>query len=138
MILIDTNVVLDFLLNREPFSDDAAKIFGKVESGHLVSAVSSVSLTTVWYVVTKKSNVATARRGVMLLTQICEVATVGRAEIDSALDAVADRTFTDFEDAVQHAAAETAGAGAIITRNVGDFVRARLAVLTPAQLLAQA
>jgi predicted nucleic acid-binding protein len=130
-ILFDTNVVLDVLLDREPFADDAAFLLSKVEQNQIIGYVCATTVTTIHYLIAKALGPAEAVRHIQSLLSLLSIAPVNRGVLEQALTA----SFTDFEDAVLHAAACHAGVQSIVTRNVRDFHKATLPVFTPAELI---
>ena len=60
-VLLDTNVVLDLLLDRDPWSKTAAKLFSRVESGTLDGYLGATTVTTIYYLATKAVGAKTAR-----------------------------------------------------------------------------
>lgn len=131
-VLFDTNVVLDHLLEREPFADAAEQLLSLVDAGRVQGVICSTTATTIHYLATKAVGAPAAADYLRELLSIFDVACVDRDVLRAALDA----GFEDFEDAVVHEAARHAGASAIVTRNVPDFARAALPVFTPVELLA--
>jgi len=131
-VLFDTNVVLDVLLERQPYVEVAARLFALVDNGKLEGMVGATTLTTIYYLARKSLGVRKAREVILGLLDLFDVAPVDGNVLLSAcgLD------FTDYEDAVLHEAAIAAGAVAIVTRNQTDFVRASIPVLGPTELLA--
>jgi len=129
-VLFDTNVLLDVLLDRKPHAPMSAAVTGRVERGDLVGCVSPTTITTVCFLVTKAIDRSAARRVISDLLGVFEVAAVGR----QVLEIAAASRFTDFEDAVIHAAASQAGAEGIVTRNARDFRYAKMAVFSPEEL----
>lgn len=123
-ILLDTNVVLDLLMDRMPFSDSAVGLFSKVEDGTIIGYLCATTITTVYYLAAKTLGAPRAREEIGKLLNLFEVAPVNRHVLESAL--VAD--FNDFEDAVIHEAACHVGAEAIVTRNQKDFKKSRIPV----------
>ena len=132
IVLFDTNVVLDVLLDREPFSDDSADALSRVEKGDIRGLVCATTVTTLHYLCRKVLGRGRTQRELRVLVSIVDVAAVNRGVIDAALAS----KIGDFEDAVLVASGESAGADAIVTRNKRDFAAARIAVYTPAELLA--
>ena len=125
--LFDTNVVLDLLLDREPWSKAATELFSKVESGTVEAYLSATTVTTIYTQATKAVGAKQARREVRTLLALCAVAPVNRPVLEAALQL----DFADFEDAVLHEAARHANAEAIVTRNPRDFKKASLPILAP-------
>lgn len=131
-VLVDTNVVLDHLLEREPFVDSAERLLSLVDSGGLDALVCSTAITTIHYLASKAVGPAKAAGYVRELLAIFGVAPVDREMLRDALDS----GFADYEDAVVHQAALAAGAGAIVTRNGKDFANSALPVFSPPEFLA--
>ena len=131
-VLFDTNVVLDHLLEREPFVEQAERLLSLVDSGGLDGLICSTTVTTIDYLASRVVGAAAARAYIRELLAVFDVACVDREVLRTALDA----GFSDYEDAVLYEAARAAGASAIVTRNGKDFTRSVLPVFTPGELLA--
>lgn len=129
-ILLDTNIVLDLLMDRMPYSDAAVELFSKVEDGTVTGYLCGTTITTVYYLASKALGAARAQEEIKKLLTLFEVAPVNRLVLESAL--VVD--FNDFEDAVIHEAACHAGADAIVTRNQKDYRKSRISVYTSAEM----
>ena len=131
-ILLDVNVVLDVLFDREPHVRVAAALWAAAERGELEALVPAHGVTTLHYLAHKAHGSAFARRLVSDLLSALPVAAVDRAVLlrAAALD------WHDFEDAVCAAAAEAASCDAIVTRNVDDFEQEPVPVLAPEAALA--
>jgi predicted nucleic acid-binding protein len=129
-ILLDTNIVLDLLMDRMPFSDAAAELFSKVEDGTIIGYLCGTTITTVYYLATKTVGAARAQEEIYKLLTLFEVAPVNRHVLESALSA----GFDDFEDAVIHEAACHVGAEAIVTRNQKDFKKSRISVYSSEEM----
>ncbi|MFO0734159.1 MAG: PIN domain-containing protein [Nitrospiraceae bacterium] len=130
-VLLDTDVVLDFLLARQPFDAAARAIWQAHEQGQCMAHVSAITPVNVFYIARRLVGIGDAQRllSILLLAlPICPVDT-------GVLTAAQQFGFSDFEDAVQLAAAQAAGLGALVTRNIGDYRGARLSVLTPTDFL---
>lgn len=130
-ILFDTNVVLDLLLDREPFAKTAADLFVRVERGELTGLLGATTITTLHYLAAKVVGVGQARQAIEKLLLLFEIAPVNRAVLATALRL----EFNDFEDAVLHEAGRHAGAQGIVTRNPRDFKQANLSVYSPEELI---
>lgn len=131
-VLFDTNVVLDHLLEREPFVDAAEQLLSLVDSGRIDGVICSTTATTIHYLASKAVGAPAAMEYLRKLLAIFDVACVDREVLLGALDA----GFSDYEDAVLHEAACSIGAAAIVTRNGKDFVKSSLPVFAPVELLA--
>lgn len=131
-ILIDTNIVLDHLLERKSFFKSAAWIFSETEYGRLTTYLGATTVTTVHLLITKALGVKAGHLAIEQILQLFEVAPVNRLVLTSALSL----KFKDFEDAVLHEAGIHAGVDAIITRNVKDFKKAAVAVYSSDEFVA--
>jgi len=130
-VLFDINVLLDVLLRREGLVQESARLLNTVEAQQVSGLLCATSVTTIHYLVARHAGDAMAKRSVELLLQLFEVAPVGRAVLEDALQL----EFGDFENAVQHEAARHAGTDTIVTRNTKDFGNVTLSVFAPAELL---
>lgn len=127
--LFDTNVVLDLLLDREPFSGDAARCFSRVEAGEIEGWLCASTVTTLYYLVKKSAGARKARESITLLLSLFEIAPVNKIALQGALRI----PFKDFEDAVLHEAARLVNADVIVTRNTADFKHSRVLVRLPVE-----
>lgn len=131
-VLFDTNVVLDALLDRDPWAEAAVLLFAKVESGELVGHLGATTLTTIYYIASRNKDTDAADEMMQDLLRLFEVAPVNRVVLEGALAS----GFVDFEDAVLHEAGRSVGAGALTTRNPGHFTKSTLRVYAPDALVA--
>jgi predicted nucleic acid-binding protein len=131
IVLLDTNVVLDILLNRSPWYTEAALIFGLSEKNLITSFVSASAITDIFYLTEKEHGKQTARDSLKRLLRVFNPATVTDTNIRHALELEWD----DFEDSVQFAVGESLSVDFIITRNPQDFSSSAIVVLTPAQFI---
>ena len=131
-VLIDTNISLDFLLQRSPFFQDAKLLFQAIESGQVVGYVTATTLTDIFYIARRHTrNVEKARQAVAETLNIMEICSVNRAVLESAFGL----SLIDFEDAVQIACAVAQGLDAILTRDTQDFLSSPVVVLSVRELL---
>jgi predicted nucleic acid-binding protein len=131
-VLVDTNVVLDLLLDRSPHAMAAAQVFSLIERGILSGYLCATTLTTVHYLATKVVGRKKSLKEIDKLLRLFELAPVNRAVLQGALDM---EGFADFEDAVLHEAARQVDADALVTRNERDFTKAVLTVYGPDELI---
>ena len=132
IVLADTNILLDVLQDRKPFSDPAARVWKLVETGELVGYVSAISFNNVFYV--ERKNVGFDKA----LTEIKAIHAVFRTvPLD---DPVIDRALavpgSDFEDGIQAAAAIRITADYLVTRDARDFDAMGVRSVTAVELLA--
>lgn len=130
-VFLDTNVVIDFLGKREPFAQDVYHIFEKQEELGVELFVSSLSFTTIYYVLRKTCGHSQL---IELLNDLCSVVKVLPVDKEIVMAAL-QSDFIDFEDAVQHYTALSGGMEVILTRNVKDYAKSEIKVLTPGQFL---
>ncbi len=130
--IVDTNVVLDVLLEREPFVKPAVEVFRLAEESRIVAFICATTVTTIDYLLVKSLQKPKARDALHRLITLFEIATVNRPVIERALVS----KILDFEDAVLNEAARMAGADFVITRNTKDFVGSTLKVCDPNEFIA--
>lgn len=131
-VFFDTDVLLDHLLDREPFADDATELWSMAERREIAGYISAVSFNFVYYIVRHYASERAARRALNGLRDVFEVVEVDAQIIHQALDS----PFADFEDAVQHACAIRAGATHLVTRDLAGFRRSEVCVVSPDTYLA--
>jgi predicted nucleic acid-binding protein len=130
-ILLDTDVILDFLLARDPFATDARAIWIACEQQRCIGYISAITPINTYYIGRKLVGSAAARQHVADLLHVLHVCAVDFAILS---DAQA-RSMSDFEDAVQVSAAMASGLDAIVTRNGDDYTSAPIPIMTPAEFL---
>lgn len=131
-VLLDTNVLLDVLLAREPWAADAARLLDVIATGRVQGFVASHALTTTFYLVERARDAATARTAVADVLTLLTVVPLDGTDFLRALGFPQ----RDYEDAVQVAAALRSGAGVLVTRNPKDFAGAPVALRSAGEVLA--
>jgi predicted nucleic acid-binding protein len=131
--LFDTNVVIDYLVQRQPFYESARDLLKKVLAGEIEGVISAGTVTDIYYIVAKHIGAKQAVNTIKDLVEVLEIADTKALDIEEALKL----DFPDFEDAVQCAVAIRLKAEYIFTRNVKDFQRSPVAVISPAAFLEQ-
>lgn len=131
-VVLDTDVVLDLLLDRTPHADAAAQVFAQIEAGLLAACVCATTVTTIHFVAEKAVGDTAARQHLAQLLRLLELAPVTRLVVEHALIS----PVANFEDAVLAHAAALSGAEAVITRNGRDFHGGPLRIYSPNQWLA--
>lgn len=131
-LFLDTNIVIDFIGNREPFSREAAALFQMALNGEVELLVSDLSIVNIVYILRRLKfqldDIYSALNGIRPLVTITGI---GSQAIDECL-----RThWLDFEDCAQYSSAKNAKADRIITRNKKDFPDTGIPVLTPIEFL---
>jgi predicted nucleic acid-binding protein len=127
----DTNVILDVLLDREPFSNEASFLLSKVEQSEIIGFICATTVTTIYYIASKALGHQEASRHIQSLLSLFVIAPVNRLVLENAIAS----KFKDFEDAVLYAAACHAGAKYIVTRNIADFKNSKLPIFEPKEFI---
>ena len=130
-VLVDTNVVLDVLLARQPFVADASELFGLVEHSQIEGLLCATTITTIDYLLIQSMPRLGAHQALRKLLSLFEIASVNRVVLEEALKS----KVTDFEDAVLDQAGRLAGAEVVVTRNQTDFRHSSLRILGPDEFL---
>lgn len=132
-VLIDTNVILDVLCQREGFADTALHIFRLCEIKRMDGIVSALSIPNIVYIMRKELDKNRTAAVVERLSLIFTIADLTSVDLTQA----AKLGFDDFEDALQAACARRVKAEWIITRNTRDFRESPIPALSPAEFLRQ-
>lgn len=131
-VLLDTNVVLDVLLDRQPHVADSQRVWQASDDGLFDACIAAFSLPTIHYLCAKQDGVEAAGRAIDLCLEAFEVAALYRECVLAARRMPGG----DFEDNLQIACAITDFMQGIVTRNASDFVASPLRIYSPAELLA--
>jgi predicted nucleic acid-binding protein len=129
--LLDTNVLLDVLLQREPYVETSGPVWEAVERGQAKGFMAAHAVTTIHYVLHKHAGAARTSRVIRELLQVFRVATVNHAVVQKAADLDAG----DFEDAVTAFAASAAECDYIVTRDPAGFRGAAVRGIAPRTVL---
>ena len=131
-VLVDTDVILDFFFDREPFAEYATEVFSLCENGSIKGFTTPVILSNVYYLLRKISKHEIIVEKLKQLLSILDVVQVDKNAIIDSLNS----GFKDFEDALQNFAAVNNGTiNIILTRNIKDFQKSELAVFSPEMYL---
>lgn len=131
-ILIDTDVILDLFFDREPFSENAAKVLSLCEKKAIIGFVTPVIISNVYYLLSQKAKQEKVIEKLKILLSILEVLVIDKNTIIVALNS----EFKDFEDALQNYSAELNGEiDMIITRNTKDYKKSKLGIMNPENFL---
>ena len=130
-LLIDANIVLDVLQNRENFVKESAMIWKLCETEQAKGYISTLSFANIMYILRKELTSDKIEEVYHKLCLIFEFADFSSSILSKAVE----MNWKDFEEAVQSATAEQIHADYIITRNVRDFTRSKVVAFTPTELL---
>ena len=127
-VLIDTNVILDFFINREPFANDAEKLFSLCETQKITGFITPITISNSYYILRKLGTHKKVINNLKQLLSITEILLMNKKVVENAL--VSD--FKDFEDALQYfTASNYKKIGVIVTRNSKDFKHSNIPVMEP-------
>ena len=126
-VLIDTNVVLNKLLNQSEFIFGANIVFNLAEIKKITGYVSASAITDIYYIAKKNLGKTVALEAIKKLLYVFQPATVTGDDIFKALDL----EWSDFEDSVQFVIGEKLSVDFIITRNTNDFLYSSIPAVTP-------
>ncbi|TXC82087.1 type II toxin-antitoxin system VapC family toxin [Luteibaculum oceani] len=133
-VLIDTNIVLDLLAQRDGFYQEAAEIFSLADKHQIALTISSLTFANTNYILTKLTSANEAREILRKFKVLVEVLNLNDRVVDLTLS---DNKFPDFEDGFQYYSALENDVEIIITRNKKDFKHSNIPVLSPKEYLAQ-
>ena len=127
-IFIDTNVIIDFLADRKPFSEYAAILFQLAEENKINVYVAAISFNNTYYILRQ---VASHKKSLKLILELEEYVGIQETNRNILIKALKS-DFNDFEDAIQYYSAEQLGKIDIITtRNLRDFKKSEIPVISP-------
>lgn len=127
-VLIDTDVILDFFFDREPFAEFATEIFNLCEENKIKGFTTPVIICNVYYLLRKSAKHEIIIEKIKQLLNIIDIVKMDKEAVFGALNS----NFKDFEDALQNfSAIENREIKIILTRNIKDFKKSKLAILTP-------
>lgn len=130
--LIDTNVLLDVVLERKPWVEDATILLDVVAQGRAEGYVAGYAITTVYYVVERERNRAAAATAISDLLELLTVVPLDNADFQRALGL----GLRDVEDGAQAAACLRVGADCLVTRNPRDYRDAPVTLRSAGEALA--
>jgi len=130
-LLIDTNIIIDYLADRTPFAADSERVIGMCIDEYAEGFLTASSVTDIYYIMRKVTGREKALIKIRQLLEILDVVSVGKSEILKAMEL----DIPDFEDALAAVCAERIKADYIVTRNTKDFKNAFVKAVTPKDLM---
>jgi predicted nucleic acid-binding protein len=131
-LFVDTNVLIDFLADRKPFSLAAARLFTLSLSKKVKLFISAVSYNNIYYILRQSLSHKDTLHLLSELLEMTELVDVTKNIIDAALKS----DFKDFEDAIQHQCALSINKiEIIVTRDTKDYKKSTIPVMTTAEVL---
>lgn len=131
-VFVDTDVCIDLLSGREPLNKSAEVLFSLADKAKIKIYVSSLSFSNIDYVLRSQYSATHSRQIIGKFKTLVNVLSVDSKTIDLAIAS----NFADFEDAIQYSCAIENNLATLITRNVKDYKKASIQVLTPETFLA--
>lgn len=131
-VLIDTNIFIDVLQDRIPFTDNSQAVIDLVTQKKIKGAVAAHSITNLWYILRKTHSDEERRNYLLSLFEIFDVVSIDKNRLVAALE---NSNFKDFEDCLQDECAYAINADYIITRNAKDFESSMVKAITPEEFL---
>ena len=125
-VFVDTDIIYDLLAKREPYYSAAARLFTLADEGKVQIFISSLSLANIHYLLSKQQSVDEAKEILRKFKVLVHVAPLNEKIIDLALNS----EFSDFEDAIQYFSALQSNIEILITRNLKDYKKAPISILT--------
>lgn len=133
VLLIDANIILDVLMNRQDFVKDSSMIWKLCETEKTKGYVSALTFANLVYIMRTQLNPKAVEDIFRKLSLIFTFTDLSVSDLTRA----AELNWNDFEDAVQSVTAERIHADYIITKNVRDFSKSKVMAFTPSELLAR-
>ena len=131
-ILIDTNVLIDYLLEREPFFEDAKDVILSCADGKVKGCIAAHSIPNMFFILRKDYSEKERREVLLNLCKIFDVEGIDKVKLTLGL---INKNFLDFEDCLQMECAKSYGADYIVTRNVSDYVTSEVKAVYPKDYL---
>ena len=131
VVLVDTNIIIDALANREPYADNAKKILEKCAAREVTGILAAHSIPNMFYIFRKNYSQDERR---FLLKNLCNIFKISDLNAKKILAALENEKFVDFEDCLQEECAVESMADYIVTRNPADFANSRVKVILPCLL----
>ena len=127
-VFLDTDVIIDYITDRKPFSDHAEKVFALIENRKIKGHTSSLCFSNLYYLLGQNM---TRAKALGLLKDLSGLVNILKVDEDSILQAL-NSEFKDFEDAIQYyTASDYKRIDLIVTRNIKDYRHSDLPVMTP-------
>ena len=131
-ILIDTNVLIDYLMQRTPYLADAKKIILLCKDRRVNGCVAALSIINCFYILRKEMTVEEQKKAWLAFSQFLEIVSIDRKKIINMLN---DDLFTDVEDCLQAECAKEFKADYIVTRNIDDYRHSAVPAVLPDEFL---
>jgi len=131
-VLIDTSIILDVLLQKEPFFQHSQLVLLAVEAKYINGYVTASTITDVYDVI--KKSVPSKKSAIALLKTLVDTIAIAAVDSDVIINALTTG-WDDFEESIKHSVAESIDADFIVTRNPADFSNGHIKTILPEALI---
>ncbi|GHV95221.1 PIN domain-containing protein [Spirochaetia bacterium] len=131
-LLIDSDVLIDFMAEREPFSENAKQLIQQVQTRGISAYLAAHSITNIFYLLRKTYSVSERKQRLCDLCQSISIVEINAALINNIL---LNNDFDDIEDCLQAECAKAVNADYIVTRNIKDYSLSAIPAILPEDLL---
>ena len=132
VILVDTNIILDVLLKREPYVNEAQIIMTKCANREIIGYLAAHSIPNLFYILRKFYTQKERRE---FIKNLCDIFRIADLNVEKILSAIDNEEFSDFEDSLQEECAVEVMADYIVTRNPADYKKSRVSVIEPTEFV---
>jgi predicted nucleic-acid-binding protein len=132
VLLIDTNIILDFFMDRNYYLEETKQIFNKIHSREITGVLAAHTINNLWFILRKQFSSQQRREIISSLLNLFEISSLNK---DKLLSAIQRDDFSDFEDCLQDECAAAVHADFIITRDKNDFKNSKIKALLPGEAL---
>ncbi len=132
VLLIDTNIILDFFMDRNYYLEETKQIFNKIHSREITGVIAAHTINNLWFILRKQFTSQQRREIISSLLNLFEISSLNK---DKLLSAIQRDDFSDFEDCLQDECAAAVHADFIITRDKNDFKNSKIKALLPGEAL---
>lgn len=132
IVLIDTNIILDVLLRRQPYTNEAQIIMTKCANREIIGYLAAHSIPNLFYILRKTYTQKERRR---LIKNLCDVFYISALNVEKIKSAIENEEFEDFEDCLQEECAVEVMADYIVTRNPNDYKNSRIKIIQPNEFI---
>lgn len=131
-ILVDTNIIIDIFLKREPYAGEARTIITKCANREIIGYLAAHSIPNIFYILRKAYSQEERRK---LIRNLCDIFRISDLNIEKIMSAIDNEEFIDFEDCLQEECAVEIVADYIVTRNPKDYKGSRIKVIEPSEFI---
>lgn len=131
-VLIDTNVVLDYMAKRQPHFEQSKTVIDLCVEGEINGCIAAHSITNLFFIL--RNDMSVSERKIRLL-KLCDMFTVVSLDSSKIVSALTNNSFDDFEDCLQDECAIEFEAKYVITRNTNDFKNSKIKAIEPSEFL---